>query len=90
MFGKRQNNLCTFNIGNYFILSDDNVKILVLNVDDNKLNVNTHISKISGASFIYIVLDQPIKMLLYDSFVECYFDFCSDIWHFCSKTNNRK
>jgi len=84
-----------FNIGNYFIVPNDNVKILGLNVD-SKLNFSTHISQICGKTGRQVhilcrlahVLDQPIKMLVYTSFVECYFKFC--LGHFYSKTNTYK
>ena len=29
-------------------------------------------------------------MLLFNSFVECHFNYCSFIWHFCSKLNTYK
>ena len=29
-------------------------------------------------------------MLLYNSFIKCYFNYCSVIWHFCSKYNTYK
>ena len=96
MFGKN-GNLGKFRVGDYDIVPDDNVKILGLNVD-NKLNFFTHISQIclkagrqvQVLSRLSYVLDQRSKMLLYNSFVDCYFNYCSSIWHFCSKTNTYK
>ena len=65
---------------------------------DSKLNFTTHISQICEqvgrqvqvVSILSHVLDQPIQILLYNSFVECYFKFCSAIWQFCSKIENNK
>ena len=83
VFGK-QDNLGSFKIGDHNILPEDNVKILGLHVD-NKLNFNTQITqvcqkagrKVQVLSRLCNVLDQPTKMLLYNSFVECYFNYCS-------------
>ena len=36
------------------------------------------------------ILSEGNKILLYNSFIECYFNYCSIIWHFCSKTNSLK
>ena len=98
VFGK-QDNLGKFNIGDNNILPEDNVKTLGLNVD-NKLNVNTQITnicqtagrKVQVLSRLSHVLDQSSKMLLYmyNSFVECYFNYCSVIWHFTSNRNTYK
>ena len=65
---------------------------------DNKLNFNVHISKlcqkagrqVSVISRLCNVLDQSSKMLLYNSFIECYFSYCSVLWHFCSNSNTYK
>ena len=96
VFGK-QDNLGQFNIGDHKILPEDNVKILGLNVD-NKLNFNTQITnicqtagrKVQVLSRLSHVLDQSSKMLLYNSFIECYFNYCSVIWHFTSNRNTYK
>ena len=85
VFGK-QDNLGSFKIGDHNILPEDNVKILGLHVD-NKLNFNTQITqvcqkagrKVQVLSRLCHVLDQPTNMLLYNSFVECYFNYCSMI-----------
>ena len=36
------------------------------------------------------VLDQLSKMMLYNSFVECYFNYCAIIWHVCNKSDTFK
>jgi hypothetical protein len=30
------------------------------------------------------------KILLYNSFVECYFNYCCTLWHFCSNSETFK
>ena len=74
-----------------------NVKILGLHLD-NKLKFDHHVSKICQKAGRQIqvlsrlshVLTEANKMLLYDSFVKCYFNYCACIWHFCSKSNTFK
>ena len=93
VFG-RKDNLGSFKIDIHDIIPDDVVKILGLHLDNN-LNFDVHISKLckkAGNQICVLarlcnVLDQPSKMLLYNSFIECYFNYCSVIWHFCSKYN---
>ena len=78
-------------------MPEDDVKIIGLHVD-NKLNFNAQITqvcqkagrKVQVLSRLCHVLDQPTKMLLYNSFVECYFNYCSIIWHFTSNNNTYK
>ena len=36
------------------------------------------------------ILSEGNKILLYNSFIECYFNYCSIILHFCSKANSLK
>ena len=96
VFGKKDN-LGTFRIGDHDIVPEEYVKLLGLHVD-RKLNFNTHISNISQKagrqvkviSRLCYVLDQPSKMMLYNSFVECYFNYCAIIWHFCNKSDTFK
>ena len=96
VFGKHEG---TYNIKirDHVIESVDNVKILGLHID-NKLNFDTHISKvcqktgrqIQVMSRLRNILSEGNKILLYNSFIECYFNYSSIIWHFCSKTNSLK
>ena len=73
------------------------VKILGLSID-NSLNYSKHISnlcqkagrKIQAIRRLKNVLNEHSKILLFDSFVECYFNYCSVIWHFCSKKDSMK
>ena len=65
------------------------VKLLGLNLD-KKLNFESHISNLCPKACRQIhllarlshILNESIKMLVYNSFVECYFNYCSPIWHF--------
>ena len=96
VFGKKHN-LGNFRIGDHDIVPEDYVKLLGLHVD-RKLNFNIHISNISQKagrqvkviSRAWHVLDQPSKMLFYNIFVECYFNCCAIIWHFCNKSDTFK
>ena len=73
------------------------MKILGLRLD-SKLNFDNHISNICQKAGKQIqvlsrlgnILNESNKMLLYNSFIECYFNYCSIIWHFCSHHNTYK
>ena len=96
VFGKHVN-VSNLIIGNNVIIPETNVKILGLHLD-NKLNFHEHVSKLCNKagkqvqviSRLSRVLSESNKMLLYSSFVECYFNYCSLIWHFCSNANTYK
>ena len=96
VFGRNEN-LGSFRIGEHDLFPENIVKILGLHLDSN-LNFDTHISKLCQKAGNQInvlarlcnVLNEPSKMLLYNSFVECYFNYCSVVWHFCSKYNTYK
>ena len=71
----------------------------LLGVDiDNKLRFNHHVSMICQKAGRQVqvlrrlshVLSKSNKLLLYNSFIECYFTYCSAIWHFCSKVDTLK
>ena len=91
----KKNNLGNFRIGDHDIVPEDYVKLLGLHVD-RKLNFNIHISNISQKagrqvkviSRLWHVLYQPSKMMFYNSFVGCYFNYCAIIWHFCNKSRH--
>ena len=66
---------------------------------DSELNFDTHTSKLihqKAGNLINVlarlcnVFDEPSKFLLYNSFIECYFNYCSVIQHFSSKFNTYK
>ena len=96
VFGKKDN-LVNFRIVDHDIVPEDYVQLLDLHVD-RKLNYNTYISNISqkaGRQVKFIsrlcyVLDLSSKMMLYNSFVECYFNYCAMIWNFCNKSHTFK
>jgi len=65
---------------------------------DNRLTFNANISHICQKASRQVnvlarlsnILDTKCKMLLYNSFVECYFNYCSTLWHFCSNSDTTK
>ena len=77
-------NLGSFKRGKYDIVPQNNVKILGLNLD-SEINFDTHISKLCQKAGNQInvlarlcnLLDEPSKFLLYNSFIEWYFNYCS-------------
>ena len=82
-------NLGSFKIGKHDIVPHNDVKILVLNLD-KELKFDTYMSKLCQKAGNQInvlarlcnVLDEPSKFLLYNSFIECYFNYCSVVWYF--------
>ena len=59
------------------------------------VNVNLHGDLSICFAYNYIVyllcaLSEGNKILIYNSFIECYFNYLSVIWHFCSETNSLK
>ena len=86
-----------FVIDNQTIIPESTVKLLGLNID-SKLNFNNHVSYICQKASRQVnvlarlsrVLNENSKMLLYNSFVECYFNYCCTLWHFCSNNDTYK
>ena len=74
-----------------------NVKLLGIHLD-NKLTFHDHISHICQKASKQVnvlarlsnVLSESNKMLLYNSFIECYFNYCCTLWHFCSNVDTFK
>ena len=93
MFWGKNEHLDSFKIGKHDIVPQNNVKILGLNLD-SELNFDTHTSKlyqkagnqINVLARLCNVLDERSKFLLFTSFIECYFNYCSVVWHFSSNT----
>ena len=83
VFGKHDH-IGDFIIGNHIIKPVKSVKLLGLNLD-NKLNFESHISNLcqKAGRQIHVlarlsrILNESNKMLVYNSFVECYFNYCS-------------
>ena len=79
------------------IKSQDNVKILGLHLD-RKLSFTSHVTnlcqkagrKVQVLSRLSRILNDINKTLLYNSFIECYFNYSCCIWHFCSKADTYK
>ncbi len=95
VFGVKENITCSsFVIDNVEIPPQSNVKLLGLYID-NHLKFDEQIKQICQKTGRQIqvlcrlsrILEECNKRLLYDSFIECYFNYCSVIWHFCSVTN---
>jgi hypothetical protein len=84
-------------ISDKVIKPQDEVKILGLHLD-KKLNFHSHVSnlcqkagrKVQVLCRLSRVLNDLNKKLLYNSFIECYFNYCSCIWHFCAKLDTYK
>ncbi len=77
--------------------SEDNVKVLGVNLDRN-LNFDLHISELckKAARQLNVLgrlrkfLDEKSKLLVFKSFILSHFNYCSIIWHFCSEANTQK
>ena len=86
-----------FTIDNQSIVPKNCVKLLGLHID-NKLSFCDHISYICQKASKQVnvlarlsnVLNERNKMLLYNSFVECYFNYCCTLWHYCSNSDTFK
>ena len=96
VFGKNES-IKDIKIGNVNIQPVNYVKVLGVYLD-NKLNFDLHITKLSQKAGRQIqvisrlsrILNESSKMLLYNTFLVCYFQYCSIVWHFCSKINTYK
>ena len=96
VFGKHDNVDCV-SIKNIRIVPETTVKILGLHLD-NRLTFNKHISSIGTKAGRQIqvlarlssTLNVSNRMLLYNSYIECYLNYCSYIWHFCSNKDTYK
>ena len=96
VFGKNES-IKDIKIGNVNIQPVNYIKVLGLYLD-NKLNFDLHITKLSQKAGRQIqvisrlsrILNESSKMLLYNTFLVCYFQYCSIVWHFCSKINTYK
>jgi hypothetical protein len=85
------------NLNGNIIKVQDEVKILGLHLD-KRLTFHSHISKICQKAGNQVhalcrlsnILSESNKLLVYSSFVECYFNYCCCIWHHCSKSDTYK
>ena len=86
-----------FIIDKQSIVPEKTVKLLGIHLD-NKLTFHDHISHICQKASKQVnvlarlsnVLSESNKMLLYNSFIECYFNYCCTLWHFCSNVDTFK
>ena len=86
-----------FNIDGQQIQRCDDVDVLGVNID-SKLSFDKHISSICSKvnkqlsvvkRFKHLIGDH-IKRRLYNAFILPVFNYCSDVWHFCSKRSKDK
>ena len=87
----------SFNIDGQQIQRCDDVDLLGVNID-SKFSFDKHISSICSEvnkqlSVIKIfkhLIGDHIKRRLYNAFILPVFNYCSDVWHFCSKRSKDK
>ena len=87
----------TFQINGTSVNVEKSVKLLGLHID-NKLNFRKYVSQICQKAGRQVqvlcrlsrVLNSMNKLLLNNSFIECYFNYCCVLWHFCSNADTFK
>ena len=65
---------------------------------DNKLTFDKQIASVTRKVFQQLAVLKRLRNILllgirkniYHSFIALHFDYCSDVWHFCSKTTSDK
>ena len=97
-FGRKGNNIITdFTFHNTTIHCDDSV--LLLGVEfDHLLTFNNYIAVICRKSARQLAVLKRLghmltlkgKLAIFKSFIECNFNYCPLIWHFCSQANTNK
>ena len=96
-FGEMENNNETY-IDNKKITSEHSVKLLGLEIDNNQLKFDNHVSTLcrkAGSQLNAIgrlrkYIGFPEKMALIEAFVFSNFDYCPLVWHFTSMTSSSK
>ena len=66
----------------------EHVNLLGVQVDEH-LSFNGHIANICPSTYLQ-VLNTAAKLLLFQTFILCHFNFCPVVWHFCNVTNMTK
>ena len=87
----------TFLINGNVVRPEERVTRLVVHID-NKLNFGHHVSHICQKAGKQVkvlrrlsrVLNESNKLLLYSSFISCYFNYCCVLWHFCNNSDTLK
>lgn len=86
-----------FNIEGVDIITEENVKLLGVYIDD-KLNFHHHtsvLSKKAGGQLKVLqrlskYLNQTSRFNIFQCFILSHFSYCSLVWHFCGAENTRK
>ena len=87
----------TFIINGNIVRPEETVKLLGVHID-NKLDFGHHVShicqkagkQVKVLSRLSRVLNESNKLLLYSSFISCYFNYCCVFWHFCNNSDTLK
>ena len=87
----------TFLINGNVVRPEERVKLLGVHIY-NKLNLGHHVRHIfqkAGKQVKVLgrlsrVLNKSNKLLLYRSFISCYFNYCCLLWHFCNNSDTLK
>ena len=87
----------TFIINGNVVRPEETVKLLGVHID-NKLDFGHHVShicqkagkQVKVLSRLSRVLNESNKLLLYSSFISCYFNYCCVLWHFCNNSDTLK
>ena len=85
----------TFIINGNIVRPEETVKLLGVHID-NKLDFGHHVShicqkagkQVKVLSRLSRVLNESNKLLLYSSFISCYFNYCCVLWHFCNNSSH--
>ena len=87
----------TFIINGNVVRPEEMVKLIFVHID-NELNFGHHVSHICQKAGKQVkvlgrlsrVLNESNKLLLYSSFISCYFNYCCVLWHFCNNSDTLK
>ena len=87
----------TFLINGNVVRPEERVNLPCVHID-NKLNFGHHVSRIclkAGKQVKVLgrlsrVLNESNMLLLYSSFISCYFNYCCVLWHFCITSDTFK
>ena len=87
----------TLNLGDELINSSQSINVLGVEID-RQLKFNLHIDEICGQTGKQVnalkrirhYLDKKCKMIIYNSYINSNFNYCSPIWFFTNKSNMDK
>ena len=88
---------CTVNVQNIEIHPAGVIKLLGVSLD-SQLTFSQHINQIcikAGRNLNVLKrvahsLPTNVKLLLYNTYISCHFNFCPLVWHFCGVANTKK